>query len=513
MKRHNLLARQIRRFFGEGYTPSGEMELFLKEISATYSQFDHDRKLSDHVLEVSSAELSQTNLSLIEQNRRNEQLLSRLRQTLSLFQEEDSLFTESDLIRVAEEIDRLVADRKQVEKALREAKEAADAANQAKSDFLANMSHEIRTPLNAIIGMAELLEYDSMRPDVKNCLRTIHTSGDVLLSLINDILDFSKIEAGQIDLEQVPMDPKLLVEEAANIISSMASEKALELKLVIDPATPEAIMGDSLRLRQVLINLLMNAVKFTERGMISLTMACCRDVDGKEMIDFAVQDTGIGISEEQQQRLFKIFAQADISTTRRFGGTGLGLAISQKLVRLMGGSIKVESKPGEGSLFHFSIPAVPAERPIIAPAQGSSPALENFILGQQCPMRILLAEDNKVNQQVVSLMLNRLGYQAVIVSNGSEALQILEKESFDLILMDVQMPVMNGLEATGKIIAKHGSPRPQIVALTANATREDRTICLAAGMDDYMVKPRRRDRLATVIEETHARQHGLSVRN
>ena len=248
MKLHKLLERQIRRFFGEGYTHSGEMDRFLKEVEATYRQFDNDRKLSDHVLEVSSHELSMANLSLIEQNRRNEHLLTRLRQTMSLFQDEDSVFAEPDLIRVAEEIDRLVSNRKEVEKALREAKEAADAANQAKSDFLASMSHEIRTPLNAIIGMAELLEYDSMRPDVKHCLRTIHTSGDVLLSLINDILDFSKIEAGQIDLEKVPMDPRLLVEEASNIISSMASEKALELNLMIDPSMPEAILGDSLRL-------------------------------------------------------------------------------------------------------------------------------------------------------------------------------------------------------------------------------------------------------------------------
>ena len=510
MKLHKLLERQIRRFFGEGYTHSGEMDRFLKEVEATYRQFDNDRKLSDHVLEVSSHELSMANLSLIEQNRRNEHLLTRLRQTMSLFQDEDSVFAEPDLIRVAEEIDRLVSNRKEVEKALREAKEAADAANQAKSDFLASMSHEIRTPLNAIIGMAELLEYDSMRPDVKHCLRTIHTSGDVLLSLINDILDFSKIEAGQIDLEKVPMDPRLLVEEASNIISSMASEKALELNLMIDPSMPEAILGDSLRLRQVLINLLMNAVKFTERGVISLTTKYGQDAAGKPVIDFAVKDTGIGISDEQQERLFRIFTQADISTTRRFGGTGLGLAISQKLVQLMGGRIEVDSKLGEGSAFHFSIPAVPAERLVIDHIQGSSPSLENFVLGLKCPLKILLAEDNKVNQQVVSLMLNRLGYDAVIAANGLEALQILEQECFDLILMDVQMPVMNGLEATKKIIGKHGGQRPQIIALTANATREDKAICLASGMDDYMVKPLRRDRLATVIEETYARKQGNS---
>ena len=306
------------------------------------------------------------------------------------------------------------------------------------------------------------------------------------------------------------MDPKMLVEDATNILSSMASEKALELKLVVDPAMPEAILGDSLRLRQVLINLLMNAVKFTERGMISLTTKYYQNGDGRKVIDFAVRDTGIGISTDQQERLFRIFSQADISTTRRFGGTGLGLAISQKLVQLMGGTIKVDSKPGEGSTFYFSIPAIPAERPVVDQIQGTTPSLENFVLGMRCPLKILLAEDNKVNQQVVSLMLNRLGYEAVVVANGLEAFQILEKESFDLILMDVQMPVMNGLEATRKIIEKHAGRRPQIVALTANATREDKAICLTAGMDDYMVKPLRRDRLATVIEEAHARKHGVN---
>ncbi len=509
MNKHSLLQRQIRRAFGKDYVPPPELERFFEQVDAAYRQFDHDRKLTEHVLEVSAQELTEVNSQLIAQNRRNEGLLNRLRQTLNHFKEDDSVFAEPDLIRVAEEIDRLVAGRRAVEMALRAAKEAADAANQAKSDFLSSMSHEIRTPLNAIIGMAELLEHDSTRPDVKQCLRTIHTSGDVLLSLINDILDLSKIEAGQIEIEKAPMDLKMCVEESVNIVSSLASEKGIVMKLSKDPNLPEAILGDSLRLRQVLLNLLMNAVKFTERGVISLTTELASNEHGSPVVSFAVKDTGIGMTPDQQKRLFRIFSQADVSTSRRFGGTGLGLAISQQLVELMGGKITIESALGKGSTFLFSIPVVETAKPLPMQSLGSSPSLPNFVLGQRCPMKILLAEDNKVNQQVVELMLNRLGYKTEIVINGLEAVSILERESFDLVLMDIQMPIMSGLEAAEKIIEKHGPKRPQIVALTANATREDRKTCMDAGMDDYLVKPLRRDRLAAVIEETYARIHGV----
>jgi signal transduction histidine kinase/ActR/RegA family two-component response regulator len=509
MNRHPLLLRQLRRNFPEGQPSTAEFERLLMQIDAAYWQFDHDRKLNEHVMEVSSQELTEANTELIEQNNRNEKLLARLRQTLNLFQEEQSVYAEPDLMGLAQEIERLVAGRKEMERALRAAKEVADAANQAKSDFLANMSHEIRTPLNAIIGMAELLEHDSTRPDVKNCLRTIHTSGDVLLSLINDILDFSKIEAGQIDLEHVPMDLRLCIEESINIVRSTTMEKDITIKVLNDPDLPDAILGDAYRLRQVLLNLLMNAVKFTEHGEVCLSTELSKNSEDQSMITFTVKDTGIGISPEQQERLFKLFSQADVSTTRRYGGTGLGLAISQKLVGLMGGTIKVDSTPGSGSSFWFSIPVSLALKPSLARGIGTSVSPASNQLALRCPLRILLAEDNKVNQQVVELMLNRLGYPLEIVGNGLEVLSILEKETFDLIFMDIQMPVMSGLEATRAILEKYPD-RPQIVALTANATREDHKTCIEAGMDDYLVKPIRRDRLASVLETTYARIQGLT---
>lgn len=385
----------------------------------------------------------------------------------------------------------------------------ASRANESKSRFLAGMSHEIRTPLNAIIGMAELLEYDTQRPDLKECLRTIHTSGDVLLALINDILDFSKIEAGKIDIENEPIDIGLCAEEVMKIIAPLATEKALAMSFISDPNLPKSVFGDSLRLRQVLINLLVNAVKFTEAGSVTLSIHFENDLQVGKRIHFFIQDTGIGINDDERERLFKPFEQADFSTTRRYGGTGLGLSISQNLVQLMGGEITVKSSLGKGSTFHFSIPVILAD--VQPPAlQSSSPlSAEGVVMGANLPLKILVADDNKLNQQVIGLMLKRLGYDDfVTVGNGLDAVQVLEKGIFDLVLMDIQMPVMNGLEATKAIHKKYPKmQRLQIVALTANATREDRNMCLAAGMDDYLVKPLRREKLINALRQAYTRIH------
>jgi two-component system, sensor histidine kinase and response regulator len=414
---------------------------------------------------------------------------------------------EEQVVQRTQQLEAEIAERRAREEELRTARAAAESASQAKSAFLANMSHEIRTPMNGVLGFTNMLLDTRLDAEQREQVQIIRQSGETLLTIINDILDFSKVEAGKLTVEKRPFDLTAVAEQVVSLLSPQAVQKGLFMDVRIDPAAPAQFIGDGGRVRQVLLNLLGNAIKFTREGkvLVELDLVPGSKAGEPDSIRCMVSDTGIGIPRDKQSLLFKEFSQADASTTRQFGGTGLGLAISRRLIELMGGMLDFSSEPGVGSRFWFTLPILKHDESDVDTVEVEAVLLPaQAVAAKRGPARILVAEDNVVNQRLVKRMLEKMGHHVEIAADGYQAVSLAMANRFDIVIMDCSMPEMDGYQATAELrrLHKEGALRRiPVIALTANALPEDRERCLAAGMDDYLSKPIARDDLHAMLEK------------
>lgn len=510
---NRVLLRQLKRLGLDPDDPPEDPEawmIFLERIESTYDAAKTDRYYLERSLEISSKEMR----ALYEDLRKSS--------ASEVAAERDKLqkaLKEMELAKA--KADSLNEDLTKQTEIANELRKKAESANAAKSSFLANMSHEIRSPMNAVIGMTDLLKNTNLDDEQMDFVSTIEKSGNALLEVINDILDFSKIEAGSMHIEEDEFELMPACLYCIDLVAHAASRKGLLVKNDLSADLPARVFGDEPRVKQVLINLLTNAVKFTETGSVRIGSTVHSEKDGCVRIVFEVSDTGIGIADSAQESLFDAFQQADNSITRKFGGTGLGLAISRRIARLMGGDVTVKSVLGEGSTFTFScalkknanvfekqtlLALENMKRPGISKRNGHVVETNSgaSVFSNLYPLSVLIVEDNAVNQKVIKIMIEKLGYSPDLCTNGQEAIEFLQRTRYDLVLMDLQMPVMGGIEATRHIREHFEKDRqPFISALTANAVIEDQVECQNANMDHFVAKPVRLSDIKKVIKVAH----------
>jgi len=485
---HKLLAKQLSKHLSENYLDQERFQNFIKAVNDSYLNYERDKELFEHSAQINERDYAEINNKLKNEITQRRLSVEKLIDSIHSLEAKEGLESKSldsyNLLGLVDFLQIQIENRKLIESELRNAKEIAERANQAKSEFLSMMSHEIRTPLNAIVGLTYLMQQEEISEVMAENLKILQFSTDNLHVLINDILDFSKIEAGKVELEKIPFDFKQLISNIKKSNQAKASEKGNMIKLMVDDDIPDVVVGDSLRIGQIISNLVSNAVKFTSNGNITIELSYLRKVENKVVVEVSVADTGIGIPPEKHAMIFEKFTQANSETTRQFGGTGLGLVITKKLLELHNSKILLESEAEKGSKFSFVI-----DLEIGTMLTKNKSDSSNILLNEHKlkGVKVLLVEDYAINVKIATKFLERWKLDVEVAENGQIAVETFEVGKYDIILMDIQMPVMDGYTATQQI--RMIDTNIPIIALTASANFNNQDKAFEVGMNDYVTKP------------------------